>query len=277
MVDILMDSFMDTIRVVPVIFILFILTDLIMAKVNQKNQMVDSLAKYDVIGGGLLGLIPQCGIPVGFTRLYGNGYITLGMLFAIFLSSSDEALIIIAAHPEQIGFVLKLVVIKILIGIGVGYLINVLIREKRNRIKGCGPSCDCPKCGKHRNIIVHNLVHTLKIAIFLFITIFILGFGIESIGEEGFHAILGKNTFMQPIYAVLIGAIPSCMSSVVLAEGYIQGVIGLGALIGGLCANTGYGILVLFKELPMQKALKISGLLLLISMVVGQIIFAFGG
>ncbi|MBB6218554.1 hypothetical protein HNQ80_004728 [Anaerosolibacter carboniphilus] len=277
MVDILVDSMKDTIRVVPVIFLLFLFVDFFMLKVNKENRLVDKLSKYDIVGGGLLGIIPQCGIPVGFAKLYANGYITLGMLFAIFFSSSDEAFIIIGAHPDQIGFVVKLIAVKVLIGIAVGYIISAVIKEKRNRIKGCGVDCTCPKCAKDRNIFINSVIHTLKISLFLLLTVFLLSLGLERIGEEGLGTLLGKNTFMQPIYAALIGAIPSCMSSVVLAEGYLQGAVGLGALISGLCANTGYGILVVLKELPFKKALKIILILLTISIAIGEIIFVVGG
>jgi hypothetical protein len=277
LVDILVDSIKDTVRVIPIIFLLFLFVDVFMLKVNKENRFIDRLSKYDVLGGGLLGIIPQCGIPVGFAKLYANGHITLGVLFAIFLSSSDEALIIIGAHPDQIGFVLKLMAVKILIGIAVGYIINLVIKEKRNRIKGCGADCTCPRCANDRNIFISSFIHTLRIALFLVLTVFLLNLGLERIGEEGLGTLLGKNTWIQPIYAALIGVIPSCMSSVVLAEGYLQGAVGLGALISGLCANTGYGILVVLKELPFKKAMGVIFLLLTISIVIGEIIFVIGG
>lgn len=277
LVDILVDSINDTVRVVPILFLLFLFVDVFMLKVNRENHLVDRLSQYDVLGGGLLGIIPQCGIPVGFAKLYANGHVTLGVLFAIFLSSSDEALIIIGAHPDQIGFVLKIVTLKILIGIAVGYIINGVIKEKRNRMKGCGSDCSCPRCSPNRSIFISSLLHTLKISLFLILTVFLLNLGLERIGEEGLSTLLGKNTWMQPIYGAFIGAIPSCMSSVVLAEGYLQGAVGLGALISGLCANTGYGILVVLKELPFKKAMGVIFLLLTISIVIGEIIFVMGG
>lgn len=57
MVDILVDSMKDTIRVVPVIFLLFLFVDFFMLKVNKENRLVDKLSKYDIVGGGLLGII----------------------------------------------------------------------------------------------------------------------------------------------------------------------------------------------------------------------------
>ena len=276
MVEILIDSFKDTIKVAPLMFIIFLLVDYLMVRVNKDNKLIEKLSKFDYLGGSLLGLIPQCGIPVAMARLYSNGHITLGMLVAVFLSSSDEALIIIGAHPEKLGFMVKLIFIKIFIAIISGCIINLLIKEKRNRIKGCGINCDCPKCRRNKNILVHNLIYTARITAFLIITVFIINLGVSKLGEESVHAILGKNTYLQPVFASLIGMIPSCFSSVVLAEGFIKGAIGVGPLVAGLCANTGYGVLILIKELSLKKAIKIIILIQAISITVGELIYIFG-
>ena len=277
MVEILIDSFNDTIKVVPLIFLIFLLVDYVMLRVNENNKLIERFSKYDYLGGSLLGIIPQCGVPVAMARLYCNGHISLGMLVAVFISSSDEALIIIGAHPEKLPFMFKLIFFKIIIAILSGFLINLLIVEKRNRIKGCSINCDCPKCKRRKNIIVNNLIYTARITIFLIITVFIINFGISKLGEESFHVILGKNTYLQPVFASLIGMIPSCLSSVVLAEAFIKGAIGIGPLVAGLCANTGYGVLIIIKELKLKKAIKIIILIQGISITVGELIYIFGG
>lgn len=276
MVEILIDSFKDTIKVVPLMFVIFLLTDYLMLRANKDNKLIDKLSKHDYLGGSLLGIIPQCGIPVAMAKLYSNGHITLGMLVAVFISSSDEALIIIGAHPEKLGFMFKLIFAKIIIAIVAGFIINLFIKEKRNRIKSCGINCDCPKCRRNKNVLVHNLIYTAKVIIFLIITVFIINFGVDKLGEESFHAILGKNTYLQPVFASLIGMIPSCFSSLILAEGYIKGAIGVGPLVAGLCANTGYGVLILMKELPLKKTIKIMIIIQAISITIGELIYIFG-
>ncbi|MEG0772691.1 putative manganese transporter [Clostridium sp.] len=276
MVEILIDSIRDTIKVVPLLFLIFLAIDYFMEKANNNNKFIDKISKYDFLGGSLFGIIPQCGIPVAMAKLYSNGHITLGMLIAVFISSSDEALIIIGAHPDKFGFVIGLVVVKIIIAMAAGFTINKLIKEKRNRIRVCDANCDCPMCRKHKNILVHNLIHTGRITVFLIITVFIINFGIEHFGQEAFYGVLGRNSFLQPIYASLIGMIPSCASSLVLAEGFIKGAIGLGPLVAGLCANTGYGILIIAKELPLKKTIKIILIVQGISIVIGEIIYMMG-
>lgn len=273
MVEILIDSFQDVIKVVPVLFLVILLTNWITVKVKKGTPFFSRLAKLDVPGGALLGIIPQCGISVAFAKLYGNGYISLGMLIAVFLAGSDEALIIIGAHPDKSPLMLVIIGIKVLVGIGTGWLINLMIKEKRNRLSGCGIDCDCPKCGKHKNILVNSLVHMLKLTLYLYVTVLIIGTLADRFGEEGIYALLGRNSFLQPVVASLIGMIPSCFSSVLIAEGYLKGALGFGSMISGLLANTGFGILVLFRELPLKKTLLIFLLLQAISILVGEIFY----
>jgi len=267
----MIDSFNDVIQIVPVLFLIILLTNWITSKVKKGTPLFSRAARWDVPGGALLGIIPQCGISVAFAKLYGNGYISLGMLMAIFLAGSDEALIVIGAHPDKLLVMLEIIGIKVLVGTGAGWLINLVIKEKRNRLKGCGIDCDCPKCGKHKNILVNSLVHTLNLTLFLYVTVFIIGIGADRFGEAGIYSLLGRNSFLQPVLASLIGMIPSCFSSVLIAEGFLKGALGFGSMIAGLLANTGFGILVIFRELPLKKTLLIILLLQVISILVGEI------
>lgn len=274
MVEILIDSFHDVIRVVPVLFLTILLTSWITAKVKKGSPFFNCLSKLDVPGGALLGVIPQCGISVAFAKLYANGYITLGMLVAVFLAGSDEALIIFSAHPDKLPLIFGIFGLKVLIGTGAGLLINRVFKEKRNRLKGCGIDCDCPKCSNHKSLLVNSIVHTLKLTLFLYVTIIIIESGIKGFGEEKFYALLGRNTLLQPVLASIIGMIPSCFSSVFIAESFIQGTLSFGSMLSGLLANTGYGILVLFRELPLKKTVLIILILQVVSISIGEI-FSF--
>lgn len=273
MVDILIDSMKDTAKTIPILFIAFLLVDYLMNKLNKDNYLIDKLSKYDCMGGSILGVIPQCGIPVAMSKLYSGGLISIGMLMAVFISSSDEALIIIGAHPEKLLLMIEIMISKVILGILCGYTVNFLIKEKNNRFKIYDIACDCDRCKSDKNIFVRNLIYTFKVFIFLAITVFLINLGMEKVGEKGLSTFIGRNSYLQPVYASLIGMIPSCMSSVILAEGFIKGVIGFGPLIAGLCSNTGFGILIIFKELGIKKGLKIAMLLQVISITIGEIIY----
>ncbi|MDQ7097189.1 putative manganese transporter [Desulfosporosinus sp. PR] len=277
MAEIMIDSFQDVVKIVPILFLVILFTNWLTGKVNKGTENFSRLARLDVVGGALLGIIPQCGISVALAKLYSNGYITLGMLMAVFLAGSDEALIVIGAHPDKLFLILIIIGSKVPLAVAAGLLINLTIKERRNRLKGCGIDCDCPKCGKYKNILVNSLVHTLKLTLFLYVTVLIIEIGADHFGEEGLYVLLGGNTFLQPVVASLIGMIPSCFSSVLIAEGFLQGALGFGSMMAGLLANTGFGILVLFKELPLKKTLGIILLLQAISILVGEVLhFAVG-
>jgi len=100
--EILIDSFQDVSKIIPILFLFILLTNWMTVRVNKGTPFFSRLARLDVAGGALLGIIPQCGISVAFAKLYGNGYISLGMLMAVFLAGSDEALIIIGTRPDKI-------------------------------------------------------------------------------------------------------------------------------------------------------------------------------
>lgn len=73
--------------------------------------------------------------------------------------------------------------------------------------------------------------------------------------------------YYGPVVASLIGLIPNCASSVIITELYLSEIISFGSLIGGLLANAGTGLLVLFR---MNKNLKQN-------IAIVGILFALGG
>lgn len=92
------------------------------------------------------------------------------------------------------------------------------------------------------------ILHSLEIFAYVLVVNIIFGIIIYYIGEDKFVDFLSSNKYVAPLFAVLVGAIPNCVSSVVLSELYIIGGLGFGATLGGLCMNAGLGFLVLFKD-----------------------------
>ena len=56
-----------------------------------------------------------------------------------------------------------------------------------------------------------------------------------------------NRTILGPILAGVIGLIPNCAASVIIAELYIGQMISAGTMIAGLLVGAGVGLLVLFR------------------------------
>ena len=76
-----------------------------------------------------------------------------------------------------------------------------------------------------------------------------------------------------PLIAGIVGLIPNCASSVILTQLYLQNVISIGSMIGGLLVGSGIGMLVLFRvNEDFKENMKILTILYLIGVLSGIII-----
>ena len=212
-----------------------------------------------------LGAVPECGFAVMCAKLYDKGLIRTGTLIAAFLSISDEGVIILLTSGAAIADALILVGVKIVYAIIIGTLINALL-SKRDAPHICPEKDDCIECGAHneKNIdkyLLHPLSHALKILAYVFVINFALGAAIYLIGEEGITKFMDKSEYLQPLISSLVGLIPNCGSSVILAQAFNKGILTFAGLIAGLTANSGIGILILLRsKRNFKKAFFIIGL-----------------
>jgi hypothetical protein len=208
----------------------------------------------------------------------------------VFLSTSDEAVPVLLSMPGKAKMVGALLAIKVVIaiaaGAGIDYVIRVCRAPRRREATANASSEAVVKehagCCSHgldgrpakvQALFLHPLRHTTKIFVFLLLLTLALNFLVEQMGPERIGAVLLKGTIFQPVLASLIGLVPNCFASVLLAEFYAKGSISFGALVAGLCAGGGLGILVLLKENgDFKDTVFVIGLLLTVSIVSGIII-----
>ena len=241
MKEIILDTLLDSLKIIPFLFIAFLIIELIEHKLTNKNkEIITKSKKIGPIIGSLLGVIPQCGFSVMATNLYITRIITLGTLISIYLSTSDEMLIIMLSKKVEITLILKILLIKIFFGIIYGVIIDKILNNKKE--KENYKICDEEHCECSHGIILSSLKHTIHITIFIFIVTLILNIIITYIGEDYLTKIFG------PFITSLIGLIPNCSASVILTELYLNSSISLGSLIGGLLTSSGAAILVLIKN-----------------------------
>lgn len=273
--DALLDAVLDTLRILPFLFAAFLVLEAIEHYSGQfSGKLLAGMGKAGPLAGALLGCIPQCGFSAAAANLYSGGLISLGTLLAVFLSTSDEAVFILLAHPGNGKTVGTLLVLKITIGMAAGFLIDFLFRNRKKE-KKIEEMCKTCGCSEGSGILRPALIHTARLTAYLFVFTFCLNLALTFIGEERLAGILGKDTLLQPFLAALIGMIPNCAASVLITELYLAGSLSFGAAIAGLCAGAGIGPVVLFRSNrgPRENV----GILLILYACAVMAGFIFGG
>lgn len=280
MKEILLDTLIDSVKLLPFLFLSYLLIEYIEHKSSKKlEKILGNSGKFGTIIGAILGCIPQCGFSVTASNLYSSRVITLGTLIAVYLTTSDEAIPVLLSNPNNGGMILKIIAVKLVIAIIAGFLIDFFLKKKHSQsqqvkeanehIHDMCKHCDC----EHSGILKSATRHTLEIFLFLIVIIFLLNTAIFYIGEENLSKILMNGNIFQPFIAGLIGLIPNCASSVLLTQLFISGNLSFASIIAGLSTSAGIGTVVLFKSNKnIKENLKILGLLYLIGSVSGFVI-----
>lgn len=276
MIDIILDTLIDGLKLIPFLFIAFLIIETIEHKLSKKSKKaISASGKFAPAVGSLLGLFPQCGFSVIATNLYITRIISLGTLIAIYLSTSDEMLPILLSQNTPLKTIILILGIKFTVGLISGYLIDLLFRSKIERNQVDYAICDEDHCGcNHKHgLIISSIIHTLKTLLYLLLITFIINILFTYVGSPILSKIFLKDSILAPFITSLIGFIPTCGSSIMLTELYLKEAISLGAAIAGLLTSSGVAILVLFKSNKnIKENLKILGILYSIGTIVGIII-----
>ncbi len=250
MIHALIHAFLDTLRLIPFLFLTYLLLEWIEHKAAQKTaDLAAKAGRLGPLAGGLLGAVPQCGFSASASNLYAGGVISVGTLIAIFISTSDEMLPIMISEQISVTRILAILGIKVLCGILIGFAIDLLLRfeKKSDRKEMISSICEEENCRCHDGIFRSSLIHTLQIAFFIFLFSLLIELSIHFIGEDRLSDFAASTGIFAPFVAALVGLIPNCASSVVITELFLGGVISTGAMIAGLVSNSGVGLIILFR------------------------------
>ncbi len=298
--DIFLETLTESAKMIPLLLISYFGIELVEYK--YANKVRETVQKAGAAGpaiGALTGSFPQCGMSVIASVLYSQRLATIGTLLAVYLSTSDEAIPIILSQPESTRIIIPLLITKVVIALIGGYAVDFAFRKSNKEtlvhIKAYAEGSD----NKHHNheiileekaccghssspssvefnpeeIIIHPIIHTAKVFIFIFSVSFAINFAIAQMGEEAFKNLFIGSSVFQPFLVALFGLIPNCAASVVITMLYLKGAITYGSTIAGLSTSVGLGLLVLFKEEKDKKDVLIILLLLFgISVLAGYII-----
>lgn len=275
--NVLLDSLIDAAKIFAFAFVIYFALSFFEGKIAS---LLSRSKRLSPVYGSLSGAIPQCGVSVVASDIYLQGKITAGTLVAVFLACSDEALPVLFSDfsAERFWYPYAVLGIKIVFGILMGYLVDWIWRghmvpnpiddPSLSRPKGC---CGHDICGdeeeghdaeegklRHfaKEHLFHPLVHSFKIFVYSFlISAFFSMLFYLWIGEEAMSAFLTENVYLAPLFAAIVGLIPSCASSLLIAELSLEGLLPFGALIAGLAVNAGLGPISLFRKGHLKDSL----------------------
>ena len=248
--DVLIDACIDSLKILPFLFITYLIMEYIEHKMTEKSkETIKKSGKWGPLLGSAVGIIPQCGFSASATNLYSARVISIGTLIAVYLSTSDEMIPVFLSESISATTLIQILLIKFAIGMVFGFIIDFALRKRKNseeeKIEDIcvHEHCHCEEKGIFKSAIKH----TINILIYIFIITLVIDLIVALVGEENITNFVGNHTILGPAISSLIGLIPNCAASVILANLYIGGIITKASLIGGLLTGAGVGLIVLFK------------------------------
>ncbi|MBO5473165.1 MAG: arsenic efflux protein [Lachnospiraceae bacterium] len=275
--DVIADSLIDGIRLLPFLFLTYLAMEYLEHKAGERMQeAIRKSGRGGPIIGGILGVFPQCGFSAAASNLYAGRIITMGTLVAIYLSTSDEMLPVMIS--ENIGFavIAKILAVKVVVGIAAGFAIDFVFRKQEKNLQ-IEHLCEQHHCHCEKGIWKSALHHTIEIFLYILIISFVLNLVIALAGEDVLGNMILNRPVIGEVIAGLVGLIPNCAASVTITQLYLKGVLSAGAMLAGLLAGSGVGILVLLRVNDDRKEnLRIIGLVYTIGVAAGILVDLLG-
>ena len=271
-------AIIDSLWLLPFLFVTYFCMELLEHKAGDKVKgVIVKTGRAGPILGGLVGLVPQCGFSAACAGLFAGGIVTPGTLLAVFLATSDEMIPIFLGSNVPPLKILTVLSIKLIVAVGIGFLVDALTAKRRSALEISElceeENCHCEKHG----VWVSSLIHTAKIFAFVLVINLALTASFELIGEDNIAAVIGKIPVLDVVLSALVGLIPNCAASVLVATLWTKGIISGGAMIAGLLTGAGAGLLVLYRtNKRIKKNLILTAVLLLVGIAVGVILEVSG-
>lgn len=276
-IEIIADSFIDSIRILPFLFVAYLIMEYLEHRAGDRMQAaIRSAGKGGPIIGGILGIFPQCGFSAAASNLYAGRIITVGTLMAVFLSTSDEMLPIMISANARAETIIKILAVKVVVAALAGLVIDFIFhkRDKDIRIEHL---CEQHQCHCENGIWRSALRHTVKIFLYILFISLVLNLLIAWIGEDVLSSVILNRPVVGAVIAGLVGLIPNCAASVIVTQLYLNGVLNAGAMIAGLLSGTGVGVLVLLRVNDNRREnLGLIGLLYAIGVMAGIVVEFLG-
>ena len=252
--SIITEGVKDTAICIPILYVTYLFMEILESSSRLDEETLCRYSrKIGPVIGGVLGVIPQCGLAGSAAALYSTGTVTLGTMLAVFFATSDEMLPVMLASLSGkfaigISTVIAILAAKAGLGIALGYIADIAVKAGKG--KNIHSLCERDHCecdGEEGSVYRSALIHTAKITLMLLIVNIALSAIIGSIGIESLSGTIINQPVIGELIVGLFGLIPNCAISVIITESYLSGVLGLGGMFAGLLANAGIGLIVLFR------------------------------
>lgn len=251
MTEIIMDSVIDSIKLLPFLFLTYLFMEWLEHKTGSAAwNRIRTAGKLGPVWGGLLGVIPQCGFSAAASSLFTGRVITVGTLIAVYLSTSDEMFPIMISNAVPAVTIIKILACKAAIGMLSGLVVEYVythILKKQEKDMDIHEICEEERCNCEHGLVSSALSHTLHVFVYIFLISLTLNIIIGLVGEETLAGLFTGAPVVGELIAALVGLIPNCASSVVITQLYLDHIIGAGAMMAGLLVNAGVGLLILFR------------------------------
>lgn len=255
--DAALDALRDGLWSIPILFIAYLLMELLERSQRLNESVLHGYSrKAGPLLGGILGIVPQCGISGAAATLYSTGSVSVGTMLAVFFATSDEMLPILLSSLSggtsglSLWDIVLILLGKAALGIVLGYLADLILGRWLRSQKDIHSFCEREHCscdGEEGNVFLSALKHTLKIALMLVAVNFALDLLFTFVGVEKLSGTVLSMPVVGELILGLFGLIPNCSVSVILTESWLSGVISLGGMFAGLLSNAGIGLLVLLR------------------------------
>lgn len=266
--EVVLDGLLDTAKLLPFLFLTYLAMEFLEHKAEGKAlRFLEKSGRFGPLLGALVGTVPQCGFSAAAANLYAGRIITLGTLLAVFLSTSDEMLPLLIAGNVKMTSVLLILGVKIVVGIAVGMLVDLVLRLRhKEESVHIDTLCEQDHCHCENGIFRSALHHTVHITLFILLVTLFVNAVVFFVGEDTVASLFYDRPVVGHILSALVGLIPNCAASVALTGFYLNGFITAGAMLAGLLPGAGVGLLVLFR---VNRPMKENFLILLLLFVVG--------
>ncbi len=276
-IDAIADSFIDSVKLLPFLFLTYLAMEYLEHKAGQKMQeAIRRAGRGGPVIGSILGAFPQCGFSTVASNLYAGRIITAGTLIAIFLSTSDEMLPVMISENIELTVILEILGVKVAVGILAGFFFDFILRGKKKELQ-IEHLCEQHHCHCEEGIWKSALHHTLEIFLYIMVISLALNLLLAWIGEDVLADLVLNRPVVGEMAAALVGMIPNCAASVIITQLYLNGVLSAGAMTAGLLSGSGVGLLVLFRvNDDYRENFRILGLLYVTGVLGGMLVNRLG-